>query len=128
MINAVNSKFKESQRIGYLFHFKQDLIRNARTMGLLNKRNKEIDINITFEIISQLTMLPLQYKGNIEYIKEKINIMILQYPKYYNLLTNYFLTTKMKYFIDGSYNYAVFPKDIKSNSILERYNKQLKID
>ena len=78
-------------------------------MGLLNKRNKEIDINITFEIISQLTMLTLHYKGNIEYIKEKINIMILQYSKYYNLLTNYFLTTKMKYFIDGSYNYAIFP-------------------
>ena len=45
--------------------------------------------------------------------------MILQYSKYYNLLTNYFLTTKMKYFIDGSYNHALFSKDIRSNSILE---------
>ena len=45
--------------------------------------------------------------------------MILQYSKYYNLLTNYFLITKMKYFIDGNYNYAVFSKDIRSNSILE---------
>ena len=52
--------------------------------------------------------------------------MILQYSKYYNLLTNYFLTTKMKYFIDGSYNHALFPKDIRSNSILERYNKTIK--
>ena len=52
--------------------------------------------------------------------------MILQYSKYYNLLTNYFLTTKMKYFIDRSYNYALFPKDIRSNSILERYNKTIK--
>ena len=34
----------------------------------------------------------------------------------------------MKFFIDGSYNYALFPKDIRSNSILERYNKQIKID
>ena len=32
----------------------------------------------------------------------------------------------MKYFIDGSYNYALFPKDIRSNSILERYNKTIK--
>ena len=52
--------------------------------------------------------------------------MILQYSKYYNLLTNYFLTTKMKYFIDGSYNYSAFPKDIRTNSILERYNKTIK--
>ena len=71
-------------------------------------------------------MLPLEYKGNMEFLKEKINILILQYPKYYNLLFNYFLTTKMKYFIDGSYNYALFPKDIRSNSILERYNKTIK--
>ena len=73
MINAINANFKESKRIGRWFHLKQDLIRNARIMGLLNKRNKEIDINITFDIISQLTKVPLQYKGNIEYIKEKIN-------------------------------------------------------
>ena len=52
--------------------------------------------------------------------------MIIQYSKYYNLLTNYFLTTKMKYFIDGSYNYALIRKDIRSNSILERYNKTIK--
>ena len=52
--------------------------------------------------------------------------MILQYPKYYNLLINYFLTTNMKYFIDGIYNYALFRKDIRSNSILERYNKTIK--
>ena len=41
-------------------------------------------------------------------------------------LKGYFLTTKMKYFIDGSYNYALFPKDIRSNSILEGYNKTIK--
>ena len=117
LINAINANFQETQKIGCWFHLKQDLIRNARIMGLLNKRNKDIDINITFEIITQLTILPLQYKGNIDYIKEKINKMILQYPKYYNLLTNYFLTTKMKYFIDGSYNYTLFPKYIRSNSI-----------
>ena len=93
-INAINANFNETQRIGCWFHLKQDLIRNARTMGLLNKRNKDIDINITFEIIMQLTLLPLEYKGNIDYVKDKINIIILQYPKYYNLLTNYFLTKK----------------------------------
>ena len=126
LINAINENFNDAQRIGCWFHLKQDLIRNARTMGLLNKRNKGIDINITFEIITQLTLLPLEYKRDIKYVKEKINIMSLQYPKYYNLLTNYLLTTKMKYFIDGCYNYDLFPKDIRSNSILERYNKTVK--
>ena len=94
LISAINANFKETQRIGCWFHLKQDLIKNARTMGLLNKRNKDIDINITFEIITQLTLFPLEYKGNIEFVKEKINIIILQHPKHYNLLTNYFLTTK----------------------------------
>ena len=32
----------------------------------------------------------------------------------------------MKYFIDESFNYEKFPKDIRSNSILERYNKTIK--
>ena len=30
--------------------------------------------------------------------------------------------------MNESFNYNKFPKDIRSNSILERYNKQLKID
>ena len=51
----------------------------------------------------------------------------MQYPKYYNLLFNYFLDKKLKYFVDGSFNYDKFPKDIRSNSILERYNKTIKI-
>ena len=127
LINAINSNFKETQRIGCWFHLKQDLIRNARILGLLNKKNKEIDINYTYDIIHQLTLIPLEYNGNIDNLKEKINILILQYPKYYNLLFNYFLEKKLKYFIDGSFNYNKFPKDIRSNSILERYNKTIKI-
>ena len=34
----------------------------------------------------------------------------------------------MNYFKDESYNYQKFPKDIRSNSILERYNKTIKIE
>ena len=34
----------------------------------------------------------------------------------------------MKYFKDDSYNYNKFPKDIRANSILERYNKTVKKD
>ena len=44
------------------------------------------------------------------------------------MIENYFIDTKMKYFIDGSYNYNAFPPDIRSNSILERYNKIIKTE
>ena len=37
------------------------------------------------------------------------------------MIENYFLDIKLKEFIDGIYDYIKFPKDIRSNSILERY-------
>ena len=52
--------------------------------------------------------------------------MILQYPKIYHNLFAYFLDTKLKYFIDVSYDYSKFPDDIRSNSVLGRYNKRIK--
>ena len=53
--------------------------------------------------------------------------MLNQYPKYTNYIVNYFLDSKLKYFIDDSYDYSKFPPDIRSNSILERYNKEIKM-
>ena len=38
LINTVNNNFENSIRIGHWFHFKQDLIREAKTIGLLNKK------------------------------------------------------------------------------------------
>ena len=99
-----------------------------KILGLLNKDNKSINPEVTLEIITQFAMLPLEYKGNINYLKDKIKTIISQYPKYYNMIGNYFLDTKLKYFIDGSYDYNRFPKDIRSNSLLERYNKILKTE
>ena len=107
---------------------KQDLIRNARIFGLLNKKNKDIDINITYEIIKQLAILPLEYNGKIDYVKEKVNILMLQYPKYFNLLFNYFLENKIKYFKDGSYNYNKLPKDIHPIQFWRGSVKQLKLN
>ena len=49
-------------RIGCWFHLKQDLIREARATGLLNKKNKSINIEITLERITQLSMLPLEWR------------------------------------------------------------------
>ena len=36
------------------------------------------------------------------------------------------MQTKLKYFKDGSFNYNKFPKDVRANSILERYNRTIK--
>ena len=101
-------------RIGCWFHLKQDLIREARATGLLNKKNKSINIETTLEIITQLSMLPLEYNGDLNILKDKIKTISNQYPKYYNMITQYFLDVKIKYFKDGSYNYNKFPKDIIS--------------
>ena len=126
LINAVKINFDNTTRIGCWFHLKQNLLNQAKICGLFNTKNSKIDTNLTFDIISQLSILPLTYKGNIEYLKNQINIILLQYPSYYNNLCTYFLDTKLKYFEDGSYDYNKFPKDIRSNSVLERYNRTIK--
>ena len=127
LINSVNNNFENSKRIGCWFHLNQDLIREAKTIGLLNKKNENVNIDSTYEVITQLSILPLNYKGDIEYIKSNISILLNQYPKYNNYIINYFLDAKLKYFIDGSYDYSKFPPDIRSNSVLERYNKEIKL-
>ena len=128
LINAVNTNFVDVQRIGCWFHLKQDLLRESKVLGLFNKNNKNINPETTIEIIKQLAILPIKYKGDINYLKNKINIIKSHYPIYYNMIENYFLEAKLKYFIDGSYNYNKFPMDIRSNSILERYNKIIKTE
>ena len=85
------------------------LIREARTIGLLNGKNKKININTTYEIITQLSLLPLRYKGDLEYLKNNLNLILLQYPDIYNYIVNYFLECKLKYFQEGSYDYSKFP-------------------
>ena len=127
LINSVNNNFENSKRIWCWFHLNQDLIREAKTIELLNKKNENINIDSTNEVITQLSILPLNYKGDIEYIKSNISILLNQYPKYNNYIINYFLDAKLKYFIDGSYDYSKFPPDIRSNSVLERYNKEIKL-
>jgi hypothetical protein len=95
-------------------------------MGLFNSKNKKIDTEITYQIISELSILPLQYKGDLNRLKNQLNIILLQFPEYYKNLTKYFIDCKLKYFKDGSYDYTKFPPDIRSYSILERYNKIIK--
>ena len=126
LINAIQMNFPNTQRIGCWFHLKQDLLREARILGLLNNKNKNINSELSLEVITQLSLLPLEYNGNIEYLLNKIDILAKQYPMYFNMIKGYFVETKLKYFKDNSFNYNKFPKDIRSNSILERYNKTIK--
>ena len=93
-------------------------MREAKTLGLLNSKNNKINIETTLEVITQLSLLPIEYNGDIKYLETKIKILSSQYPIYSNMINGYFLDTKLKYFKDGSYNYNNFPKDIRSNSIL----------
>ena len=95
-------------------------------MGIFNSKNKKIDTEIIYQIISELSILPLQYKGDLDHLKNQLNIILLQFPEYYKNLTKYFIDCKLKYSKDGSYDYTKFPPDIRSNSILERYNKIIK--
>ena len=59
LINAIKTNFPNTQRIGCWFHLKQDLLKEAKTLGLLNKSNAKINPEITIEVIKQLAMLPL---------------------------------------------------------------------
>ena len=61
-INAINNNFDNIHKIGCWFHLKQDLIRETRVTGLLNKKNKSINIEATLERITQLSMLPLEWR------------------------------------------------------------------
>ena len=54
------------------------------------------------KIINMLGKLPLIYKGNIKYIEDTCNEIILKYPDYYNYINNYFLETRIQYFDDNS--------------------------
>ena len=112
--------------INCFYHYKCNIIKNAKLLGLCNKKNKDIDINITKKIINELCIMPLKYNGNVNYVLDKIKDLSKAYPYYNNFLNEYFVKNKIKYFIDDSLNYSKYPKNVRSNSILERYNRHVK--
>ena len=67
LINTINNNFENTTRIGCWFHLKQNLLSQAKICGLLNKKNPKLDTNLTFEVITQLFILPHTYKGKMEY-------------------------------------------------------------
>ena len=79
LINGIHNNFPNINRIGCWFHLNQDQIIATKIMGLFTRKNKEIDINITYEIITQLSLQPFTYKGNIDDLKNQLNLIITQY-------------------------------------------------
>ena len=47
LINSIKTNFPKSQRIGCWFHLKQDLMREARVLGLFNPKNNKINPETT---------------------------------------------------------------------------------
>ena len=122
LINCISKYFPQSQRIGCLFHFKQDILKNLKSYGLNNKSNKKVS---NF-MLSKFGEWAFKFKGNIQYIENEYKKLIRNYPLYDNFINNYILKNHLDYFKDGSLNYKSIPKDCRSNSFLENYNGYIK--
>ena len=114
--------FIDVQRLDYFYHYKNDLINEAKILGLLNKKNKNNNINITLDVIKRLSLFPIEYKGNLKYIDDQISDLLNKYPMMYNYIISYFKKNKYKYIEDGSFNYANFPPDIRNTLLKKLYN------
>ena len=80
---------------------------------------------IPLKLLQVLSTLPLEYKGDIEYVKNKLNMLILQYPKTFTNFCNYFLDHKLKYFVDGSMIIVNFLKIFVQNQYQKDIINQL---
>ena len=122
LLKAIKIIFKPKLNFICLYHFKKDLITQLKIEGLYKKNN----INDSKKIVNELTKLSIEYDGNIEYVKTKINNIKEKYSNYINFIDNYFMKNKLKFFISGEINYRLLPLDCRTNSSLENYNKIMK--
>ena len=58
LINSVKKNFENTHRIGCWFHLNQDLIREAKIMGLFNSKNKNINIDSTYDVLRSYQFCP----------------------------------------------------------------------
>ena len=114
---ALQKLFPNSQRILCFFHYNQLLVRKATSLGLFTT-NFAIDTDI---LINELGILPLKYSRDNEYINNKITYLQNKFKDHYAFL-DYFITVNLKYFLNNSLYYNIYPKYVRSNSILENYN------
>ena len=125
LINAIKAIFTGVQRIGCLYHFKANLIKEAKYLGLWKKKDKKI-YNEAQNIINKLGELCFKYNGNMEIFEKEIKYIINNYDFKFRGLIDYFLINKKKYFIEENYNYNLVTLDVLSNSSIERYNRVIK--
>ena len=87
LYNAIKKIFGEVRLIGCLFHYKQNLIKNANILGLMKKEYKEKTLYIINNILSRIPFT-FHIKG-LEGIYDAIN-NIKSISSVYNEYTNYF--------------------------------------
>ena len=66
--NATKKLFPNMMHLTCYFHYIQDLVRNIKSYGLYKKDNKKI----SDKIIKKLSLLPIYYKGDINFINKSI--------------------------------------------------------
>ena len=98
-INVTNKFFPKSRRISCYIHYNQDLLRNILSYGLYRNEDKPIS-NI---ILKKLSLIPVYYKSNMEYVKEKI---ILKENIQNIKIILIIIILKIKYLIDKSLDYC----------------------
>ena len=86
----MNKFFPNAQCISFLFHYKQDIIKNLKSYWLHNKSNKK-EINI---ILYKLGKLPFNFNGDINFIYQDCDNLIKCYLFYENFINSYFLKNK----------------------------------
>ena len=65
------------------------------------------------------------YEGDIDIVTNIIDELKSHYPTHYSFLDSFY-EENIKYFINNSLYYSKYPKLVRSNSILENYNKRIK--
>ena len=126
LINGLKNNFANFQNILCFFHYKHDILLNAKKYGLLNHKIDSNELFMNKEVIKQLSLLPFNYNGDIKEYDRILSNLSNYNKKCYNFIYNYFDKNKKNGFINNSYNYNNIPIDVKSNSILERYNLSIK--
>ena len=126
LIKAIKNIFPKTKHFNCYFHYKQDLIRRLKKAGLYKRKTNNNIANECQEVLNILGLLPLQYKGDINFINRKLEEINANYPRFKNLVENYFKKFKLEYFINGDYNYNELSIDCRANSYLENYNLYMK--
>ena len=126
LIKAIKTIFPKIKHFNCYFHYKQDLIRRFKKEGLYKRKQNNQITNESQKVLKILGLLPLQYKGDINFINNKLEEIVQNYPNFKNIIENYFKNYKLEFFVNGDYNYNELPADCRSNSYLENYNLYMK--